>query len=62
LLTEDSAVSNAGWDQFRKPPRPPQRTYSPASGKGLSGIDRAKLDERELERRLERRLKEVWDE
>lgn len=50
-----------GWSEFRKPPRPPQRTYSPAAGKGLDGVDRTKLDEKTLERQIEESLKEVWD-
>ena len=50
-----------GWSEFRKPPRPPQRTYSPAAGKGLDGIDRTKVDALELERQLKREQKEVWD-
>lgn len=50
-----------GWSEFRQPPRPPQRTYLPTAGRGLDGVDRTKLDEKTLDRQLERELKEVWD-
>jgi hypothetical protein len=40
----------------------PRKNSPKGSGKGVDGVDRTKLDDKALDKRLRDELKEVWDE
>ena len=40
----------------------PRKAPAKGSGKGVDGVDRTKLDDKALDKRLRDELKEVWDE
>ena len=50
-----------GWDQFRLPANLDKKPQ-PASGQGVTGVDRVAIDNLTLERDVAEAIKEVWEE